>query len=217
MKRRTLDLIVSAGGLVLAGLLLIAGLVLTSNANFARTYVHDQLAAQKISFKTADTLTAEEKQQACLVQYAGQPLTSGAQAECYANNFINLHLQGIAGGKTYAELGTVTSGLQAQVTAAQKNNDPNLANLQKQLADANASRDTVFKGETLRGLLLTSYGFSVFGDKAGQAALVAYLAALLMALLSIAGFVHALVVPETRSFAAVEPAAIRIDNPLVTT
>src|SRR5215510_8116299 len=137
MKRRTLDLIVSAGGLVLAGLLLI------SNANFARTYVHDQLAAQKISFKTADTLTAEEKKQACLVQYAGQPLTSGAQAECYANNFINVHLQGIAGGKTYAELGTVTSGLQAQVTAAQKNNDPNLANLQKQLADANASRDTV--------------------------------------------------------------------------
>ena len=68
MKRRTLDLIVSVGGLVLAGLLLIVGLVLTSNANFANNYVHDQLAAQKISFKTADTLTAEEKQQACLVQ-----------------------------------------------------------------------------------------------------------------------------------------------------
>ena len=105
MKRRTLDLIVSAGGLVLAGLLLIVGFVLTSNANFANTYVHDQLSAQKISFKTADTLTAEEKQQPCLVQYAGQPLTSGVQAECYANSFINVHLGGIAGGKTYAELG----------------------------------------------------------------------------------------------------------------
>src|SRR5262249_28006325 len=204
MKRRTLDLIVSAGGLVLAGLLLVAGLVLTSNANFARTYVHDQLAAQKISFKTADTLTAEEKQQACLVQYAGQPLTSGAQAECYANNFINVHLQSIAGGKTYAELGTVTSQLQAQITTAQKNNDPNLANLQKQLADANANRDTVFKGETLRGLLLTSFGFSQFGDKAAQAATVAYLATGVLALLALLGFVHAVRTPRTVAFAAPE-------------
>ena len=209
MKRRTLDLIVSVGGLVLAGLLLIVGLVLTSNANFANNYVHDQLAAQKISFKTADTLTAEEKQQACLVQYAGQPLTSGPQAECYANNFINLHLQGIAGGKTYAELGTVTSGLQAQVTAAQKNNDPNLANLQKQLADANASRDTVFKGETLRGLLLTSYGFSEFGTKAAQAATVVYLASGLMLILALFGFIHAFVTPKTKAFAAPEPITAR--------
>jgi hypothetical protein len=202
MKRRTLDLIVSVGGLVLAGLLLIVGLVLTSNANFAHNYVHDQLAQQKITFKTADTLTAEEKQQACLVQYAGQPLTTGAQAECYANNFIGVHLEGIAGGKTYAELGTVTSGLQAQITAAQKNNDPNVADLQKQLADANASRDTVFKGETLRGLLLTSFGFSQFGDKAAQAATVAYLATGVLALLALFGLIHAVRTPKTVAFAA---------------
>jgi hypothetical protein len=206
MKRRTLDLIVSVGGLVLAGLLLIVGLVLTSNANFANNYVHDQLAAQKISFKTADTLTAEEQQQPCLVQYAGQPLTSGPQAECYANNFINVHLQSIAGGKTYAELGTVTSGLQAQITAAQKNNDPNLANLQKQLADANANRDTVFKGETLRGLLLTSFGFSQFGDKAAQAATVAYLATGVLALLALFGLVHAFLTPKSTAFAPPETA-----------
>jgi hypothetical protein len=56
MKRRTLDVIVS--GLVLAGLLLIVGLVLTSNANFANNYVHDQLAAQKISFKILNLLRA---------------------------------------------------------------------------------------------------------------------------------------------------------------
>ena len=212
MKRRTLDLIVSVGGLVLAGLLLIVGLVLTSNANFANNYVHDQLAAQKISFKTADTLTAEEKQQACLVQYAGQPLTSGPQAECYANNFINLHLQGIAGGKTYAELGTVTSGLQAQVTAAQNNNDPNLANLQKQLADANASRDTVFKGETLRGLLLTSFGFSQFGEKAAQAATVGDLASGLLLILVLFGIIHAVRTPRTTAFAAPEIAERRSDR-----
>jgi hypothetical protein len=215
MKRRTLDLIVSAGGLVLAGLLLVAGLVLTSNANFARTYVHDQLAAQKISFKTADTLTAEEKQQACLVQYAGQPLTSGAQAECYANNFINVHLQGIAGGKTYAELGDVQTQLRAQIADAQKNNAPNVADLQKQLTDTTASRETVFKGETLRGLLLTSFGFSQFGDKAAQAATVAYLASGLLLILALLGIIHAVRTPRTTAFAAPEIADRRPDRQTV--
>src|SRR5947209_6292949 len=181
MKRRTLDLLFSAGGVLLAVLLLAIGVVLTSNANFAKSYVHDQLSQQQITFKTAGTLTAEEKQSACLVQYAGQQLTTGKQAECYANEFIGLHLKSIAGGKTYAQLGDVQNDLKAKIAADASNTD-----LQKQLNDVNAQRETVFKGETLRGLLLTSYGFSEFGAKAGQAALVAYLAAGLLFLLGAA-------------------------------
>lgn len=204
MKRRTLDLVVSVGGLALAGLLLIAGLVFTSNANFANTYVTQQLSDQKISFKTADTLTAEEKQQACLVAYAGQPLTTGKQAECYANNFIDLHLRNIAGGKTYAEIGDAQAQLRAQITAAQANGS-NVADLQKQLTDLTAARETVFKGETLRGLLLTSYGFSEFGAKAALAATVAYVAAGLMLLLGLLGLIHAFRTPRTVAFAAPEP------------
>jgi hypothetical protein len=204
MKRRTLDLLFSIGGLLLAVLLLVVGVVLTSNANFASNYVTTQLSEQNITFKTADQLTDEEKKSACLVQYAGQKLTTGKQAECYANDFIGLHVKSIAGGKTYADLGAPQSQLQQQVAAAQKSNDPNLPDLQKQLATVTAQRETLFKGETLRGLLLTSYGFSVFGEKAGQAALVSYLAALLLALLSIAGFVHALVTPKSRAFAPTE-------------
>ncbi len=204
MKRRTLDILFSAGGLLLAVLLLIVGIVFTSNANFAKNYVTTQLSEQNINFKTADTLTAEEKKSACLVQYAGQQLTTGKQAECYANDFIGLHLESVAGGKTYAEMGTPQSQLQAQVTQAQKTNDPNLANLQKQLATVTQQRETLFKGETLRGLLLTSYGFSVFGEKASQAAWAAFIAALILALLSIAGFVHALVTPKSRTFGAAE-------------
>jgi len=88
MKRRTLDVMFSVGGLFLAGLLLVMGMVLASNANFAKNYTHDQLLAQGIKFKTADTLTAEEKAQPCLVKYAGQALATGKQAECYANHFI---------------------------------------------------------------------------------------------------------------------------------
>ncbi len=209
MKRRTLDLVVSVGGLLLAGLLLVAGLVFTSNASFASTYVHDQLSEQKISFKTADTLTAEEKQQACLVEYAGQPLTTGKQAECYANNFINLHLSGIAGGKTYAELGDVQTQLRAQIADAQKTHAPNLADLQKQLTDAPANRETVFKGETLRGLLLTSYGFSELGAKAALAATVASIGAGVLFLLALAGLIHAMVTPKNEASAAVEPTTKR--------
>src|SRR6266508_4984631 len=133
MKRRTLDIMFSAGGVVFAGLLLVMGLVLTSNASFANNYVTNQLAAQNIMFKTADTLTAEEKKSDCLVRYAGQQLTTGKQAECYANEFIGLHLKSTADGKTYAELGGVQSKLRTQVAEAQKNNDPALADLQKQL------------------------------------------------------------------------------------
>ena len=204
MKRRTLDILFSVGGLVLAGLLLVAGLVLTSNANFAKNYVTDQLSQQNITFKSAETLTDEEKQAACIVEYAGQQLTTGKQAECYANNFIGLHLESTADGQTYAELGAPQAELRAQVQEAQQTNDPALASLQQELATITAQRDTLFRGETLRGLLLTSYGFSEFGAKAATAATVAYIAAALLALLGIAGLVHALRTPATRAFAPVE-------------
>ncbi|MET7423681.1 hypothetical protein [Dactylosporangium sp. NPDC005555] len=205
MKRKTLDILVGLGLVVLAGLLLVAGFVLTSNANFANDYVRDQLGQQQVTFKPAATLTAEEKESACLVRYAGQQLTTGKQAECYANEFIGLHLKSIAGGKTYAQIGDVQTDLRAKIAALPKD-DPAAADLQKQLTDITTARETVFKGETLRGLLLTSYGFSEFGVKAGQAALVAYFAAGLLLLLGAAGLVHAAATPSTRGFAVPEPA-----------
>ena len=202
MKRRTLDFLFSAGGLAMAALLLVLGLVMTSNANFAKRYVKDQLSEQNISFKTADTLTAEEKASPCLVKYAGQQLTTGKQAECYANDFIGLHVKAVADGKTYADLGAPQSDLKAKVAAATKAGDPALKDLQDQLTAVTAQRETLFKGETLRGLLLTSFGFSVFGVKGEQVATVAYIVAGLLALLSMAGFVHALRTPKNKAFAA---------------
>jgi hypothetical protein len=60
MKRRTLDILFSIGGLGLAGLLVLVGMVFTSNANFANDYVKTQLSQQNITFKPLNTLTAEE-------------------------------------------------------------------------------------------------------------------------------------------------------------
>src|SRR3954452_9886508 len=205
MKRRTLDILFSIGGVFLAVLFLILGLVMTSNANFSKRYVRDQLRQQQISFKTADTLTAEEKKAPCLVKYAGQALETGKQAECYANNFIGLHVKTIAGGATYATLGDTQTALKAQLATAQKGNDTAaVTDLNTKLTAVNTQRETLFKGETLRGLLLTSYGFSVLGLKGAQAALVAYFGAALLGLLSFFGFVHAFRTPETVPFAAVE-------------
>lgn len=198
MKRRTLDILFSAGGMLLAVLLLVVGVVFTTNANFAKKYVRDQLAEQKITFKQAAALTDEERQAPCLVKYAGQALTTGKQAECYANSFIGLHVRTATQNRTYAELGVPQAALRTQVAEAKAKNAPNVADLEKQLADITATRETAFKGETLRGLLLTSFGFSEFGRKGAQAATAAYAAAGLLALLSIAGFWHAFATPKDR-------------------
>jgi hypothetical protein len=201
MKRRTLDILFSGGGMLLAVLLLVMGFVLTTNANFAKSYVHDQLSAQKITFKTADTLTDEERKAPCLVSYAGKALATGKQAECYANEFIGLHVRTATENRTYAELGVPQAALRTQLAAAKETNAPNVAELETQLATITATRETAFKGETLRGLLLTSFGFSEFGRKGGQAATAAWGAAGLLALLSAAGFWHAFRTSPDKVFA----------------
>jgi hypothetical protein len=212
MKRRTLDIMFSIGGGGVAGLLVVLGLVLTSNASFSKNYVRDQLSQQKITFTPLHKLTPQDKAYTlartnCVIRYAGQSLVTGKQAECYANEYIGGHLKEIPAGTTgmtYSEIGAAQTDLRAKIAAAKSSGDPAVSGLEKQLADFSAARETVFKGEMLRGALLTSFGFSELGAKAAQGAQVAYLAAALMALLSIAGFVHAFVTPKTKAFAQVE-------------
>jgi hypothetical protein len=104
-------------------------------------------------------------------QYGGQRLTTGAQAEVYADHFIANHLKTIGGGKTYAQL------------SAEAQADPTNTKLA-------ATVDTVFKGETLRGLLLNAYAFGTMATIAGIAAIAAFIAAALMLALSVLGLVH---------------------------
>lgn len=201
MKRRTLDILTSIGGLGLALLLLVAGLVLTSNANFAKTYVKTQMTEQKIKFKTVDKLTPEEKAQPGLIKYAGQDLLTGQQAEVYANEFIGLHLKAATKGLSYAELGTPLTAAKTALADAKKAGVTDVADLEKVVAETTATRDTAFRGETLRGLLLTSYGFSELGRKGEQASTVAYGASLLLLLLALAGLVHAFRTSKETAFA----------------
>jgi hypothetical protein len=209
MKRKTLDIMFSVGGLCLAALLLVMGIVLTSNASFAKDYTGDQLSAQGITFKAADKLTDTEKAGApCTIGYAGQKLTTGKQAECYSQ-YIGVHVASTAEGRTYATQGDFINGLKAELVAAQKATPLDLAkvdDLNKQITAGTAARETLFKGETLKGLLLTSYGFSVFGEKGSDAATVAFFVSGLMLLLSLAGLYHAYKTPRSQAFAVAEMA-----------
>jgi hypothetical protein len=185
-----LDLIFSVGGLLTAALILVLGLVLQNQANFAKNYVHDQLLEQKIFFTPASALKSDENDP-CLKKYAGQPLSTGAQAQCYANHYIGVHLKGINGGKTYSETSADARAQQAKAAAIADQTSPEAQQLKAQATATQAKATTLFQGETLRGLLLTSYGFSIFGDRAQQAAWVCYALALVLFLASIAGFIHA--------------------------
>lgn len=190
MHRRTLDIIFSAGAVVLAGLLLILGLVLQNQADFAKSYVHDQLSAQRITFTPAKFLAPEENA-ACLKENAGKALTTGKQAECYANEYIALHLSEINDGKTYSETSTESRALAEKAAAATKAGSADAADVNTQAKALDGKVQTLFRGETLRGLLLTSYGFSIFGERAQQAAWVCFAVALVLFLAAIAGFIHA--------------------------
>jgi len=196
MKRKTLDITMSVGGILIAALAIVLGFVFQANADFATTYVRDQLSEQKIMFPAVEYLSEQEATVPCLVEFAGTSLDNGKKSECYANEYIGSHLKGIGGGETYATLGTPQRELQAKVADAKKANDPNLATLEADLAKVSGQRDSMFKGETLRGLLLTTYGFSVLGEKAALAATIAFFAAAILVLASIAGFAHAFATPK---------------------
>jgi hypothetical protein len=201
MTRRQLDIIIAVSGAMFAILVVTLGLVLRNEANFAKDSVTTQLAEQKIMFKEEAALTPGESALPGVVKYAGEQLTTGKQAEAYAG-IIALHMDESAekagfAGETYASISTPMAQLRTQIADAKKaGNDQAAADLQKKLDAATALRETQFKGETLRGMLLTSYGFSVLGERAALAAFIAFGIAAVAALLSVAGFVHAFITPK---------------------
>jgi hypothetical protein len=125
---------VAAAGMIVVGILAVVG------GNYDKQVVHDQLAPQKIFFppKGSPALLPGVE------QYAGQQLLTGAQAKAYANNFIGEHVKKIANGQTYSQVSEKALA------------DPKNQTLQEQ-------KTALFQGETLRGLLLNAWGWSVVG------------------------------------------------------
>ena len=172
MRRKTLDALLTTGGLVVAVVLLVAGGLLTWAHNFVSDQVTTQLTQQQIFFpKAGSEALAAPQVKPYLTQYAGQQLVNGTQAKAYADHFIKVHLDEMTGGQTYAQLS-------AKSLAA-----PDDTKLAGQV-------QTVFRGETLRGLLLNAYAFWQMGQIALWAAIAAFVGAGLMFLLSVLGFMH---------------------------
>jgi hypothetical protein len=174
MRRRTFDAVATIAGLALAVVLAVGGGLLLWGHSVISTDVHNQLAAQKIVFPTASSpeikaLPASDA--TAMKAYAGQTMTTGAQAETYADHFIAVHLVEIGGGKTYSQL------------SAEAMLHPTNVALANQVA-------TVFKGTTLRGMLLNAYGWWQMGQILLISAIVAFAAAALFLILSLFGFWH---------------------------
>lgn len=189
LRRRTVDATLVAIGVLATLVLAIAGALLAWGHNFSGNYVHDELSSQHITFPTADALTAEGRPD--LVAFASHPLDSGAEAQGYAS-YINGHLQKIAAGATYADLGSPERTARAELKAAIAAAAPQakIDALQATATGVTTQRDTLFKGETLRGLLLSAYAWSTVGRIAGFAAIAAFIAAALMMVLVALGANH---------------------------
>jgi hypothetical protein len=157
-------------GSILFLVLGVGGGLLLWGSNFADNMVHDQLSAQRIRFPQQGAENFDAKTYPGLQQYAGQAVDSGPKAKAYANEFIKVHLGEIGGGKTYSELS-------AQSLADPKN---------EKLA---GTVQTMFRGETLRGLLLYAWGWSVVAAIAFWVGIAALLGAVAVFAALVIGFV----------------------------
>ena len=189
LRRRTIDSVLIGLGAVVTAALLVAGALLMWGSNFAADYVDDELSSQNIAFPPAAAL--EEDGRTDLLKYAGATVNTGPEAEAYAS-FIDGHLQGIADGATFADLGAPEREANAAVEAAVADGSDaaTIEKLEGEAAAISGQRNTLFKGETLRGLLLSAFAWSTVGQIAGYAAIAAFAAAAVMLVLVALGMRH---------------------------
>ena len=160
--RSSFDKLISWTGVIVAGVLLVAGGLLVFASSFATNNVHDQLKSQQITMPAGAALTTP-LMKAQLGQYAGQEMTTGAQAD----------------GKTYSQIsGEYLAAATADPTA-------------KATQDLGALRQTLFMGTTLRGMLLNAYAFATLGTIAMWAAIAAFIGSGVMFVLGALGIRHA--------------------------
>jgi hypothetical protein len=146
-------LVLQAG---LIGILVFCAGFLFWGNSFIHNQITTELTAQQIYFPAANsqaiTALPNASDQTAMNAYGAQQLTTGEQAKVYANSFIGVHLGEVAGGQTYSQMS-------AKAQAA-----PTDTKIAGQVA-------TLFKGETLRGLLLNAYGWWTIGTYALYAAI----------------------------------------------
>ena len=195
MQRRVFDRLASGIGAALVVILLIIGGLFVWGHSFASSNVHNQLAQQQIYFPKQSEINAVKAQYAkggqkavtdpefpnaklmiaALEPYAGKQVLSGKEAQVYANDFIGQHLYAMP-----------LHGVYSQVSGAARTAKPG----SKQATTLAALETTVFQGTTLRGLLLEAYGFGTISVIMLWAAIVSFIGAAVLLLLTAMGIRH---------------------------
>jgi len=156
-------------GWMLFFVLAVGGALLLWGANFADDMVHSQLKEQNIRFPPKGSEGLDPATFPGLQRYAGQAVDNGPKAKAYADQFIREHLSHVADGKSYSEV------------SAAANADPTNEKLAEQA-------QTLFRGETLRGLLLFAWGWSVVGAIALWVGIAAVVGAVVVLVALLVGF-----------------------------
>jgi hypothetical protein len=173
MDRTTWDKIVSAAAGVMAIALIVIGAAAVYGGNFGRDNVKDRLQPEKVVLPPLDAMTPQEQQE--LGDFAGQAVDTGPEAEAFAR-FIQGHLAEVNEGKTYSETSSA-----ARVEGL----DPKTA------ADLQVKADTLFKGETLRAILLNAYGWWTVATIALYVGIMLIVLGVVLAIFAFLGFRHA--------------------------
>ena len=173
MNRKSWDQLISTAGVVLAVTLIVLGGLAVYGGNFAQSNVRDRLEPQNITFPPLEAMTPEE--QADIGDFAGQQVTNGSQAEAFSR-YIGGHLTEVNDGATYSE---------TSAAAREEGLDPDVA------AELQGKADTLFKGETLRSILLNAYGWWTAATIAIYAGYIMIVIGLVFGVLALFGFRHA--------------------------
>lgn len=184
--RSAFDKLISWAGLALAAVALAAGGLLIWANVFIGNQVHDQLTMQDITMPSGEALTSlPTAHQKALEPYAGSVMDTGPEAKAYADHYILVHMNEASNNQTYSEV----SGQYVSMSDEQKASPEGQA--------LGQLRQTLFMGNTLRGLLLYGYAFATIGTIAGIAAIVAFGAAAVLLVLFAFGLWHARRVEHT--------------------
>jgi hypothetical protein len=143
--------------------MIVVGVLAVIGGHYDKQVVRDQLAPQKIFFPKPATNPG-------LASYAGQQVLTGQQAKLYAQKQIGVDLTKVAGGKTYSQVSDEF------IAGGMKN------------AKLAGERTTLFMGETLNGLLLNAWGWSVIGTIATLAGFILILLGAALSILPLANW-----------------------------
>jgi hypothetical protein len=173
MNRKAWDRLVSTASIVIAVAMIVLGGLAIYGGNFGRDNVADRLEPQNIVFPPYEAMTPEEQE--TIGEFAEQQVVNGEQAKAYSD-YINGHLVFVNDGATYSE---------TSAAAREEGLDPDTA------AELGGKADTLFKGETLRAILLNAYGWWTVSTIAWFAGWFMVIAGIVLLVLAIMGFRHA--------------------------